>query len=179
LTKEEEQILIGCKKGKKQAQYQFYELFKKLVFSVAMRYAKDVPEAQDIMQDSFVNLYRDLYQYEPTGALGGWVRRVTVNTALMHLRKKRMLFSDVEIHTLAEHRQGQDDILSNIGAKEIMKMVQELPDGYRVVFNLYVVEGFTHKEIGEQLKISENTSKSQLSRAKKMLRGVLEKSLTE
>jgi RNA polymerase sigma-70 factor (ECF subfamily) len=80
---------------------------------------------------------------------------------------------------LAEHRQGQDDILSNIGAKEIMKMVQELPDGYRVVFNLYVVEGFTHKEIGEQLKISENTSKSQLSRAKKMLRGVLEKSLTE
>lgn len=177
MTTQEEKILIGCKRGKKQAQYQFYELFKKLVFSVAMRYARDVPEAEDIMQDAFVNLYRDLYQYKPTGALGAWVRRVTVTTALMHIRKKRMVFSEIEIHTLAENRQSDDNILSAIGAREIMKMVQQLPDGYRMVFNLYVVEGFTHKEIAEQLKVSVNTSKSQLSRAKRMLRNVLEKTL--
>ena len=84
------------------AQRQFYDLFKKLVFSIVMRYAKDVPEAEDIMQDAFVKLYRDLYQYQPTNALGAWVRRVTVNTALMHVRKKRMLFSDVEQHNFAE-----------------------------------------------------------------------------
>ena len=133
--------------------------------------------AEDIVQDTFVVLYRDLYQYKPTGALGAWVRRVTVNTALMHIRKKRMVFSEIEIHTLAENRQSDDNILSAIGAREIMKMVQQLPDGYRMVFNLYVVEGFTHKEIAEQLKVSVNTSKSQLSRAKRMLRNVLEKTL--
>lgn len=177
MTQNETKILKGCKKGDKAAQRQFYEMFKKLVFSVVMRYAKDVPEAEDIMQDAFVKLYRDLYQYQPTSALGAWVRKVTVNTALMHVRKKRMLFSDVELHNLAEHRQSNDDIFSTIGAKEIMKMVQQLPDGYRIVFNLYVVEGFSHKEIAEQLNISVNTSKSQLSRAKKMLRTVLEKAL--
>lgn len=177
LTQNEAKILKGCKKGDKAAQRQFYDMFKKLVFSVVMRYAKDVPEAEDIMQDAFVKLYRDLYQYQPTSALGAWVRKVSVNTALMHVRKKRMLFSDVELHNLAEHRQTKDDVFSTIGAKEIMKMVQRLPDGYRIVFNLYVVEGFSHKEIAEQLNISVNTSKSQLSRAKKMLRTVLEKAL--
>ena len=90
MTKEEKQIVKGCKKGNKRAQYQFYEMFKKLVFSVCMRYAKDVPEAEDIMQDAFVVLYRDLYQFRPIGALGAWVRRVTVNVALQHIRKKRM-----------------------------------------------------------------------------------------
>lgn len=177
MTQNEATILRGCKKGDKVAQRQFYELFKKLVFGVVMRYAKDVPEAEDIMQDAFVKLYRDLYQYQPTSALGAWVRRVAVNTALMHVRKKRMLFSDVELHNLTEYRQSNDDVFSTIGAREIMKMVQQLPDGYRIVFNLYVVEGYSHKEIAEQLNISVNTSKSQLSRAKKMLRSVLEKAL--
>ncbi len=177
MTKEEEIVLIGCKKGKQQAQHQFYEMFKKLVFSVAMRYANDVPEAEDIMQDTFVNLYRDLYQYKPVSALGAWVRRVTVTTALMHLRKKRMLFADTEIHSLEQILQNDDDVLATIGAKEIMKMVQQLPDGYRVVFNLYVVEGFSHQEIADQLDITVSTTKSQLSRAKKMLRTVLEKAL--
>lgn len=177
MTQNETKILKGCQKGEKMAQRQFYDLFKKLVFSIVMRYAKDVPEAEDIMQDAFVKLYRDLYQYQPTNALGAWVRRVTVNTALMHVRKKRMLFSDVEQHNFAEKIQSNDDVLSTIGAKEIMKMVQQLPDGYRIVFNLYVVEGYSHKEIAAQLNISVNTSKSQLSRAKKMLRCVLEKVL--
>lgn len=177
MTQNETKILKGCKKGDKTAQRQFYDMFKKLVFSVVMRYAKDVPEAEDIMQDTFVKLYRDLYQYQPTSALGAWVRRVSVNTALMHVRKKRMLFSDVELYNLVEHRQSNDDVFSTIGAKEIMKMVQQLPDGYRIVFNLYVVEGYSHKEIAEQLNVSVNTSKSQLSRAKKMLRSVLEKAL--
>ena len=88
-----------------------------------------------------------------------------------------MLFSDVGQHNFAEKIQSNDDVLSTIGAKEIMKMVQRLPDGYRIVFNLYVVEGYSHKEIAAQLNISVNTSKSQLSRAKKMLRCVLEKVL--
>ena len=177
MTAEETKIIKGCKKGNKRAQYQFYELFKKLVFSVCMRYAKDVPEAEDIMQDAFVTLYRDLYQYRPIGALGGWVRRVTVNTALQHVRKKRMVFSDVEMHTLSNKVEGDDDIMGVLNAKEIMRMVQLLPDGYRVVFNLYVVEGFSHKEIASQLNISVNTSKSQLSRAKSYLRKILETAL--
>ncbi len=177
LTNTETQIVKGCKKGNKRAQYQFYELFKKLVFSVAMRYAKDIPEAEDIMQDAFVVLYRDLYQYRPVRALGAWVRRVTVNVALQHVRKKRMIFSDVALNTLTERVQGDETIMGNINAKEIMRMVQLLPDGYRMVFNLYVVEGFSHKEIAEQLKVSVNTSKSQLSRAKAYLRKMLETAL--
>jgi len=178
LTKQEEKkLLSGCRKGDKRAQYQFYEQFKKLVFSVCMRYAKDVPEAEDIMQDAFVVLYRDLYQYRPLSALGAWVRRVSVNVALMHVRKKRMIFSDVEMHTLADKVEGDDDIMGILNAKEIMKMIQLLPDGYRVVFNLYVVEGYSHKEIAEQLKVSVNTSKSQLSRAKRYLKKMLETAL--
>lgn len=177
MTKEEAQIISGCKKGNRQAQYQFYELFKKLVFSVSMRYAKDVPEAEDIMQDAFVVLYRDLYQYKPVSALGAWVRRVTVNTALQHLRKKRMVFTDAEMHTLSETVQNDEEIMGKINAKEIMRMVQLLPTGYRLVFNLYVVEGFSHQEIAEQLNISASTSKSQLSRAKGHLRTMLETAL--
>lgn len=143
-----------------------------------MRYAKDVPEAEDLMQDAFVALYRDLYQYRPMGALGAWVRRVTVNTALQHIRKKRMLFSDVEMTDLANMIESRDDIIGTMSAEEIMTMVQQLPDGYRVVFNLYIIEGFNHNEIGEKLGISANTSKSQLSRAKRMMRKMLENALT-
>ena len=113
-----------------------------------MRYAKDVPEAEDIMQDAFVVLYRDLYQYRPMSALGAWVRRVTVNVALMHVRKKRMVFSDVEMHTLAEKVEGDEDIMGMLNAKEIMRMVQLLPDGYRMVFNLFVIEGYSHQDNG-------------------------------
>jgi RNA polymerase sigma-70 factor (ECF subfamily) len=177
LTQNEAIILKGCKNGDKAAQRQFYEVFKKLVFSVVMRYAKDVPEAEDMMQDAFIKLYRDLYQYQPSGALGAWVRRVTVNTALMHLRKKKVLYSEIELYDLPEIHHSSSDVFDTIGAAEIMKMVQQLPDGYRIIFNLYVVEGYTHKEIASQLNISVNTSKSQLSRAKKMLRTVLENTL--
>ena len=177
MTEQEKQIISGCKKSNKRAQYQFYEMFKKLVFSVCMRYAKDVPEAEDIMQDAFVVLFRDLYQYRPMGALGAWVRRVTVNTALQHIRKKRMVFSDMEINTLADRVEGDNDIMGALNAKEIMRMVQLLPDGYRMVFNLYVVEGFSHQEVANQLGISVSTSKSQLSRAKSYLKKILETAL--
>ena len=174
---EEDKILRGCKRGDRAAQRQFYEMFKKLVFGVVMRYAKDVPEAEDMMQDAFVKLYRDLYQYKPTVALGAWVRKVAVNTALMHLRKKKARYSDVDLHDLSEVHQSSYEVFDTLGAKEIMKIVQQLPDGYRIIFNLYVVEGYSHKEIASQLNISVNTSKSQLSRAKKMLRTVLENTL--
>ena len=177
MTKEELQIVNGCKKGNRRSQYQFYEMFKKLVFSVTMRYAKDVPEAEDIVQDAFVVLYRDLYQYKPIGALGAWVRRVAVNTSLQHIRKKRMVFSDVEIHTLSEKIEGDDMILGQLNANEIMRMVQLLPDGYRMVFNLFVIEGYNHQEIAKQLNVSVSTSKSQLSRAKKYLKRILETAL--
>lgn len=145
---------------------------------MSMRYAKDVPEAEDFMQDAFVALYRDLYQYKPTGALGAWVRRVAVNSALQQLRKKRMVFADVAWGRLAEEANYSSTVVDDLNTQAIMKMVQDLPDGYRVVFNMYVVEGYSHKEIGQQLGITENTSKSQLSRAKKALRKLLEQSLT-
>ena len=178
MTRTEKNIVNGCKKGDGQAQYQFYQYFRKLVYSICMRYAKDVPEAEDIMQESFINLYRDLYQFTASGALGGWVRRVTVNTALRHVRKKRMVFSDIEISSLANTIQGDDEIMGSLRAKEIMRMIQLLPDGYRMVFNLYVIEGYNHQEIANQLKISINTSKSQLSRAKRYLKKLLEESVS-
>lgn len=178
MSPEEKNIVKGCKRGDEQAQFQFYRLFSKLVYSICMRYAKDVPEAEDIMQEAFINLYRDLYQFKASGALGGWVRRVTVNTALRHVRKKRMVFSDVEISTLTNSIVTDDEIMGTLRAKEIMRMIQLLPDGYRMVFNLYVIEGYSHKEIAAQLGIAINTSKSQLSRAKKQLKGLLEQSVS-
>ncbi len=149
------------------------------MFVVCMRYADNREEAEDILQEGFILIYRDLHQFSGQGPVGAWMRRVIVNTALQHLRKKQRQVVTTDIDQASGA--GDDDplILQFEGgqARELIRMLQGLPIGYRTVLNLYILEGYSHKEIAEQLQISVNTSKSQLSRAKEMLRKSLEKTL--
>jgi RNA polymerase sigma factor (sigma-70 family) len=174
LQQEDHILAEQCRKGDQNAQRQLYEQYKGTLFGVCLRYAKDREEAKDLLQESFIQIYKDLYQYRPTGALGAWMRTVTVRVALQHLRKNRKLFATVELGQVSEPEDTAEDLFSRFRAQALLQLVQRLPDGYRAVFNLYAIEGYSHKEIAEQLSISEATSKSQLSRAKASLRQMLE-----
>jgi len=175
LKEPEKNIINGCLKGDSNSQKALYERFKVPMFRICLRYAKDRAEAEDMLQDGFIKVFADLHQYKGTGALGGWIRRVMVNVALQQIRKKKNLFSSIEIEQVANNYDTGEDIYATLGAQALIKMVQQLPPGYRTVFNLFVIEGYSHQEIGEQLGISSNTSKSQLSKAKASLRKMLEK----
>lgn len=156
-----------------------YHRYKAVLFGVCLRYAGDREEARDWLQDGFVKIFNDLHKYQPTGPLGAWMRRVMVNTALMHLRKRRLFFENFEVTAFAHPADENDDnSFDEDLAKTLLQMVQRLPDGYRTVFNLHVLDGYTHPEIAERLGISEGASKSQLSRAKAQLRSLLKKNLT-
>lgn len=144
-----------------------------MLFGVCLRYASDRQEAEDLLQESFIKIYSDLYQYQPTGSLSGWLRKVTVNVALQHLRQKKKLFPIVEWKHMEASYEPEEESFGEKRTEAVLRMVQQLPQGYRLVFNLYVIENLTHAEIAEHLDISINTSKSQLSRAKALLRKML------
>ena len=136
---------------------------------ICMRYATSEMEADDILQESFIKVFRNLDQYKDQGSLGGWIRTITVNTAIQFYRKRTLLNQHLNDLALEAEVQGSIEPFDTIDLDTLRSKIQELPDGYRLVFNLYAVEGYNHKEIGELLEISEGTSKSQFSRAKKIL----------
>ncbi len=170
-----EQLVKGCLRGDRHSQRSLYEQYKVPMFRLCLRYAKDRHEAEDLLQEGFIKVFSDLHQFSHRGALGGWIRRVMVNVALQHIRKNKQLFTTIEIESIGDNHATDEIIFSELGAKNLTKMIQQLPPGYRTVFNMYVIEGYSHKEIADQLSISENTSKSQLSKAKASLRKRLEK----
>lgn len=161
-----------------QAQRTLYEKHKVKWFMICLRYAQNKTEAEDMMQEGLISIFSDLKQYNPDRAsFSAWSNKVMVNAALQHLRKWKKLKFNHPADDYENQLVHESDVIEQIGAKEITALVQELPDGYRVVFNLYVMEGYKHREIAEMLSISENTSKTQLLKAKKMLRNQLEKVL--
>ena len=172
---EEHKIIRKCLKGNPRAQKTLYELHKVKWFMICLRYASSRMEAEDMLQEGLISIFKDLRQYDPGKAtFSAWSNKVMVNAALQHLRKwKKLNFND-DLEKVQYHEQLDDDVHGQLGVKEINAMVQSLPEGYRVVFNLYVMEGYKHKEIADMLSISENTSKTQLLKAKRMLRGKLE-----
>lgn len=145
-----------------------------MLMGVCLRYASNKEEAEDFLQEGFIKIYANLYQYQPIGSFSSWLKKVVVNVALQKLRRKKTPFADIEIDRLADAVESNEDIFSRFGAKMLIRLIQQLPDGYRTVFNMYVIEGYSHKEIATQLGINEATSKSQLSRAKAALRKMLE-----
>jgi len=150
-------------------QEELYHRFSPKMYAVCLRYASNVEDAQDLLQEGFIKVYRNLHHFRAEGSFEGWIRRVFVNTSIEHFRKK-----STKLAMVTEREEGtieDTDItaLENLAEKDIIKIVQELSPGYRTVFNLYVVEGYSHKEIGDMLGISEGTSKSQLARAKSVL----------
>ena len=153
-------------------QEELYQRYSPRMYAVCLRYAGNADEAQDVLQDGFIKVFKKMDSYRGDGSFEGWMRRVFVNTAIEHFRRKRYMMpvTEKEENTL----EGKyTSVLDDLGAKDILALVQELSPGYRTVFNMYVVEGYTHREIADMLGISEGTSKSQLSRAKVIIQDMV------
>jgi RNA polymerase sigma-70 factor, ECF subfamily len=169
----EEQLVNECVSGSQSAQKKFYDLFAKKMMGVCLRYTNNYEEAQDVLQEGFIKIFRKLPDFESKGSVEGWVRRIMVNTALDAYRKAKKHQKDVGVDSVEFMLDSKSFILESINAEDLLKIIHSIPEGYRVVFNLFAIEGYSHKEIADQLGVTESTSKSQYSRAKKMLRKLL------
>lgn len=169
----DEQLVKECVSGNTVAQKKFYDLFARKMMGVCLRYTNNVEEAEDVLQDGFVKIFGKLADFESKGSLEGWVRRIMVNTALDQYRKNKKHQNDVDVDLVGYKLEKDDYIIETITAQDLLKIVQAIPEGYRVVFNLFAIEGYSHKEIAERLGVTESTSKSQYSRAKSLLRKLL------
>lgn len=139
------------------------------MYSVCLRYANNSDDAQDLLQEGFIKVYRNLHKFRSEGSFEGWIRRVFVNSSIEHFRKRSLQLSKVSDKEESTIEDGDITALDSLAEKDIISLIQQLSPGYRTVFNLYVIEGYSHKEIGEQLGISEGTSKSQLARSRSIL----------
>lgn len=159
----------GAKSGDRRSQKAIYDMLSGKMYAVCLRYMGDRESAEDILQDGFVTLFSKLDSYSGEGSFEGWARKIFVNTALMSLRKKDALKGSEDVDAAYDITADDPSALERIGYKDLLKMIAELPPGFRTVFNMYVIEGYSHKEIGEELGISETTSRSQLQRARVLL----------
>ena len=162
----EQKLIRLCRKGDRSAQKALYDRLAPKMFPVCIRYVGDRDAAEDLLQDGFVTLFSRLDSYKGDGSFEGWARKVFVNTALMYLRKKDALKMSEELDSARNMASVYSTQVQDIGYKELMKLISSLPTGFRTVFNLYVLEGYSHKEIAEMLDITEVTSRTQLSRAR-------------
>lgn len=161
-------IVRACQENQPGAQRELYDMFKSKMLGICLRYAGNYDDAEDILQEGFLKVYEKIYQFGFKGAFEGWIRRIMVNTAL---EKYRLHYRQVSLNeSIAEIVDEQEnEIAGDIDIHELVKIIQELSPRYRIVFNLYALEGYSHKEISDMLQISEGTSKSNLSRARTIL----------
>jgi RNA polymerase sigma-70 factor (ECF subfamily) len=164
----EYELIKGCIKRDPACQRVLFEQFAGKMMTVCLRYGRDAMEAEDMMQEGFIRVFSYIDQFKFEGSFEGWIRRIVVNSALKHLHKKRLDFK--EINDTSEQSPRVDPYAySSLGEDELMKLIHQLPDGYRTIFNLNVVEGYSHEEIAKMLDIQPSTSRSQLVKARKML----------
>ncbi len=168
------EVIEGCKRGDRHAQKLLYERFSGKMFALCSRYIKDKMEAEDVLVKAFTKILDRINQYKNEGSFEGWVRRVMVNESLSYLRRNKSMYVETDIEA-ADKEPNFERLENELEAQDLLKLISELPSGYRIVFNMYAIDGYSHKEIGEELGINESTSKSQLSRA----RAVLQKRLIE
>lgn len=170
-----EHIIEGCKSGDRKAQNELYQLFAGKMFAVCMRYARNHDEAKDNLQDGFINVFRHIGQFRHEGSFEGWVRRIMVNACLQKYRNQFLLYP------LTGQEKNEELTIENVTEQmtvnDLSLIIQELPPRYKLVFNLYAIEGYNHKEIAGMLGITEGTSKSNLSRARDILQEKLKKQL--
>ena len=166
---DEKQLIKDCLRGDAKAQRRFYDTFAPRMYGVCLRYANDADTAKDYLQEAFIRVFNHLGQYRFEGSLEGWVRRVVVNTALEKLRRNDVLKNTTELEVLRGTTSHQASPVDQFSERELLGLIQSLPPGFRTVFNLYAIEGYSHQEIGKMLNISEGTSKSQYARARQWL----------
>ena len=164
----EHELIKGCVNDNPSCQRMLFDQYAGKFMSVCLRYAKDNMEAEDMLQEGFVRIFKHMNQFKFEGSFEGWMRRIVVNVALKQLQKKRLHISEIKDDINNDH-QLPSYAYSSMGTDELLKLISQLPDGYRMVFNLNVIEGYTHEEIAGMLGIQASTSRSQLVKARKML----------
>jgi RNA polymerase sigma-70 factor (ECF subfamily) len=177
----DEQIIEGCLSGKRKAYSWLYRKYVNVMMGICMRYCKNRDDAEDVLQEGFIKVFSNMEKYRHEGSFEGWIKRIMVNSAIDHYQQnlRHAYHSDVdemESHTIIDSANGPDPDtpgFTDIPQERLMALIQSLPDGYRMVFNMYAIEGMSHKEIATSLDISENTSKTQLMKARRTLRGKL------
>lgn len=166
----EKDLILNCLEGDRKSQKGLFDMYAGKMMTVCLRYARHQGEAEDLLQDGFIKVFKNLHKYNFSGSFEGWIRRIMINTALKYISKKSFQNESLGIESYQMHDRKDDPaILSKLTVDEMMTLVQELPQGYRYVFNLYAIEGFSHKEISELLSIEESTSRSQLVKARRIL----------
>ena len=165
-------LLDGCKEGDQKAQFQIYKLYYKAMYNTSLRIVNDTMEAEDIMQESFLSAFEKIDTYSGTVSFGAWLKKIVVNRSLDVLNKRKAVFEDIDTH-IGIRDDSSDDMAQkeeiDVRVDEVKRAIEKLPDGYRVILSLYLLEGYDHDEIGEILSITSSTSRSQLSRAKQKL----------
>jgi len=170
----DEELIEGCRRQNRQAQKRLYEQYSSKFYALCCRYVKDKMEAEDVLITAFTKILDKIDQYTGEGNFEGWMRRVMVNEALSYLRRNKNMYLETTIEA-ANYEPDYNKLENQLEADDLMKLIETLPSGYKIVFNMYAIDGYSHKEIADQLGITESTSKSQLSRA----RTALQKSLIE
>ncbi|MFK7786297.1 MAG: RNA polymerase sigma factor [Crocinitomicaceae bacterium] len=178
MTISDKRLIEQCLKGKARYQKILYDKFACKVYPVCYRYAKNEEDAKDILQETFIRVYNKLDTFQDKGSFEGWIRKIAVNTSIRHYQNSLRKMDDRDIEHAPE-MSVDENILSELNAEDILKKISELPTGYRVVFNMYAIEGYSHKEIAEELGISEGSSRSQLTRARKCLIEALKPTIEE
>lgn len=166
---DEKELIKGCIEGDRQSQEKLYQHFSSSMFAICLRYTKARQEAEDVLQESFIKVFRQIKNYKGEAPLVFWIKRIVINTALNSQRSKLYLYPMVDVQDLKESP-GEANDVADYTMDELMAMIKELPGSCQVIFNLYAIEGYKHQEIAEMLEISVGTSKSQYSRAKFLLR---------
>ncbi len=170
-----QELIQKCKQQNLQAQAEVYQLFSGKLFALSLKYSRNKQDAEDVLQDSFITIFNKIHQYKNKGSFEGWLKRIVINTALQKYRDK----SPLQLVKEEQNIENKEEVILEIDnpsldLKFLLQLIQELPDRYRLVFNLYVLDNYSHKEIAEMLKISEGTSKSNLSRARLILKQKIE-----
>ncbi len=171
----EKEIIERCIRGERKAQTLLYRQHSPKMYGICLRYAKNDTDAEDILQEGFIKVFRYLKDFRGEGSFEGWMRRIMITTSLNFYKKKSLLRSDIEYDKVKLEFASSPEAISKMTMEELLSLIQKLPTGYRTVFNLNTIEGYTHQEISQMLNISINTSKSQLSRAKSSLKAKLTK----
>lgn len=168
----EQDLIKGCLRGDRVSQKQLYEAYSGKMYAICYRYMRDPMQAQDVLITAFTKIFEKISQFKNEGSFEGWIRRIIVNEALTHLRKQRSMQVETDLE-VADRDPDYAHLEDHLEAEDLQKMIASLPPGYRIVFNMYAIDGYSHKEIADHLGINENTSKSQLSRARTYLQKLL------
>lgn len=168
-------LIKECVKGNAKAQRFLFDKFAPKMLTVCIRYAKNKSDAEDVLQDAFIKVFNKISEFKNEGSLEGWIRRIMVNTSLDQIRKNSKFSNDTDLEAVSYKLENNDFTFENLVSEDLLKLINSMPNGYRVVFNMFAIEGYSHQEIASTLGVTENTSKSQYLRARSFLKNELEK----